>query len=519
MTDLVSEIARRPRTVRDRFAVAMGAITPQPGTPIWQALRALFRALPLSDRTRSHWLAEVARYRAAGRQTPFTSGESAVRASQPWPVGEPLLSVVIPCFNYGHYVADAVGSVLGQTWRDIEILVVDGGSTSQDSLRALRALQTPRTRVFFRQARHMVGDNRNFGIRHARGKYICCLDADDLLQPTYLEKALFLLETQGYDVVSTAIGSFGQDRRTYTLERYPTLDDMLVANQVATCAVFPKTLWERAGGFQDCGLGADYVYEDWRLWIRFAALGARIANLVDEPLLRYRVHDRGLTSQAPAMDRHREAVRALNADVIDDLAFARSRANARLQVRVTEPLINFAGRGERERGATLMLALPLSHAQGARRTLGPVLEALAARGYRLIVLSASLRDLDAADHMWLAELTPEIYDLPRFLSPELWRQFFFYLLGVKQVDALWIAGSAFAYELLPDLKSAFPAIKTADLLGEAWGQTLADPPNRCLVDLKLGESGESDASAFERALAGLVAGSAPPSLARARGTA
>src|SRR5665647_2450934 len=99
----------------------------------------------------------------------------------------------------------AVDSVLHQTLMDLEVIIVDGGSSDQSTVVVLRSLERPRTRVLFRGSRHLVGDNRNFGIAEARGRYICCLDADDTLEPTYLEKAVFLLEMYGYDVVSTAI--------------------------------------------------------------------------------------------------------------------------------------------------------------------------------------------------------------------------------------------------------------------------------------------------------------------------
>jgi hypothetical protein len=112
---------------------------------------------------------------------------------EPWPADRPLVTVVIPSFNYGRFLGEAVDSVLAQTFTNIEVIVVEGGSTDPESRRVACALDRPRVRIVEQHEPHLVGANRNFGICHARGKYVCCLDADDLLAPTYIEKAVFLL--------------------------------------------------------------------------------------------------------------------------------------------------------------------------------------------------------------------------------------------------------------------------------------------------------------------------------------
>ncbi|MFD0461988.1 glycosyltransferase [Microvirga aerilata] len=90
----------------------------------------------------------------------------------PWPADRPLVSVVIPCFNYSHFVAEAVQSVLDQTFRDLEIIVVEGGSSSLEARQELAEMELPRTRILLQPEAHRAGANRNFGISHARGKYM-----------------------------------------------------------------------------------------------------------------------------------------------------------------------------------------------------------------------------------------------------------------------------------------------------------------------------------------------------------
>ena len=182
---------------------------------------------------------------------------------EPWPIDRPLVSVIVTAFNYGEFVAEAIDSVLAQTFTNLEVIVVEGGSTSAKSRQLTLGLDRPRTRVLAQDGPHLTGANRNLGISHAKGKYICCLDADDLLAPTYVEKAVFLLEAYGYDVISTATRFFGNRSECVGILESPTLADMLEGNHMLTCAVFRRSLWRRAGGYRDTEPGVTgYVYED-----------------------------------------------------------------------------------------------------------------------------------------------------------------------------------------------------------------------------------------------------------------
>ncbi|HCD05441.1 MAG TPA: hypothetical protein DEQ60_08975, partial [Methylophaga sp.] len=171
---------------------------------------------------------------------------------------QPLVSVVIPCFNYGDYIEDAIKSILAQTLQDVEIIVIDGGSTDNSTRKKLKQLNYPKTQIVLREGRHLVGDNRNYGINIARGRYICCLDADDTLSPTYLEKAVFLLETYGYDCISTAINFIGERKGQIGIIEQPNLRSMEQGNHIHTCAVYRRFFWEHVGGFYDTGLGAEH---------------------------------------------------------------------------------------------------------------------------------------------------------------------------------------------------------------------------------------------------------------------
>jgi O-antigen biosynthesis protein len=232
----------------------------------------------------------------------------------------PLLSVVITCFNYGDYVMEALESVLRQTQQKIEIIVVDGGSSDTRTLNTLNLISEKNVTVYFRDSPQLVGNNRNFGIARARAEYICCLDADDLLDHTYLEKALTLLCAGELDVISTSVQCFGDTEKVWRVAPKPTLELLLCKNEVATVAVFKKSLWVDVGGYRDYGIGKSHVAEDWDFWVRLAAHGARFHNIHDELLMKYRVHSSSLSHNVdnPSYAQQLIRIKKENAQAISD---------------------------------------------------------------------------------------------------------------------------------------------------------------------------------------------------------
>nr|WP_246718680.1 glycosyltransferase [Microvirga terrestris] len=413
----------------------------------------------------------------------------------PWPADRPLVSVVIPCFNYGHFVAESVESVLAQTFQDLEIIVVEGGSSSLESRQQLAEMVFPRTRILLQSEAHRAGANRNFGISQARGKYICCLDADDRIDPTYIEKAVFLIEHFGYDVVSTAVEFFGNRTGGYgSLER-PVLKDMLQANYIPTCAVFKRDLWDRVGGFRDSDLNTGHVHEDWLFWVRAAALGARFWNIVGERLFKYRIHGNSLSNGQDVLpiEHQRTIVRELNADVLGPEVIGHSYELAVQNWRHPEPLRNLTrfGRDIADDRPTMLLALPFLIIGGAERLLSAITGHLSSVGWRVIIVTTVQVGPEHGDTTdWFRGATSEIYHLPRFLGQERWNDFINFLIQTKRIDLLWIVGSAAFYDRLQWLKELYPKLKVVDLLFNTVGHTANNRKHANLIDLNLVENQE-----------------------------
>jgi glycosyltransferase involved in cell wall biosynthesis len=256
-----------------------------------------------------------------------------------WKAGCPLVSVVIPCFNHGEYLPEAVDSILAQTWQDFEIITIDDGSTSAETQAVMKKFERPKTRVLIHPENLGLPAARNTGIREACGKYICCLDADDKLEPTYLEKAILLLESnQGIAFVYPWTQVFGKESRVWCAPQFDAAE-LLQRNQLNPPAVFRRSAWEAAGGFRE---EMRKGYEDWEFWIRLAGLGLR-GHCIPERLLLVRRVGRSFIHSA--YDRHAELVgdiRRYNAHLYEDLGWPERVKRLYRDLYAKNPWVNLA---------------------------------------------------------------------------------------------------------------------------------------------------------------------------------
>ena len=203
----------------------------------------------------------------------------------------PTISVVMSVFNGERFLAQAVESILHQTFRDFEFVIIDDGSTDNTAAILSRyASDDARMRVF-RQENAGRTASLNIGIRLAQGKYIARMDADDISLPHRLkEQADFLNHHPEVGLLSAAYDLMGPDNKILSTIRLPAGDPeirtrMLDYNAMCHPAVtMRKDIVLSAGGYRR----AFSESEDYDLWLRMAER-TRLANL-EEVVLRYRIH-------------------------------------------------------------------------------------------------------------------------------------------------------------------------------------------------------------------------------------
>ena len=204
------------------------------------------------------------------------------------------VSVIIPCYNYGHFLPAAVASVVAQSFTAWEIIIVDDGSTDAtlDTARQIMAQYHERRIRLLHQPNQGLSAARNTGARHAAAAYIMYLDADDQLAPTYLERTVAILDTQpSVGFVYSGIRLFGQDEHEWPSVAFD-LRTLMVENFIPSHALLRRLGWEQVGGFDT--VHRLYGLEDWDFWLRLGAAGWSGWH-IEELLVFYRKHGRSMS--------------------------------------------------------------------------------------------------------------------------------------------------------------------------------------------------------------------------------
>ncbi|MBT1703595.1 glycosyltransferase family 2 protein [Chryseosolibacter indicus] len=201
----------------------------------------------------------------------------------------PLLSVVIPYYNMGAYIEETVDSVLNSSHDNIEILIVNDGSTEQESLNKLESIQTKSKKIrVIHQKNAGVAAARNNGIISSKGEVVALLDADDIVDATYYEKAInILMAFHNVSFVGCWTELFDE---TGTLDKWitynPELPLFFLLNSFNTQAVVVKKEALLTYGMQDSSL--QMVLDDWESVLSMVANEVR-GIVIPEFLFRYRI--------------------------------------------------------------------------------------------------------------------------------------------------------------------------------------------------------------------------------------
>ena len=190
------------------------------------------------------------------------------------------VSIVIALWNQKHYVAKTIESALAQTYGDIEIIVVDDGTTGDPD-----SVLRPYPISLFRQQNKGCAVARNRGIEQATGEFIVIIDSDDLLDKDYIVKTMPLMK-DGVGAVTTDFARFGLDT-SHTILTKPTLLKELVSNEMTCTALFRRKALIDIGGYNEEFL---HGYEDWEMWINLLKHGWQV-EVLNECLFYYRIKD------------------------------------------------------------------------------------------------------------------------------------------------------------------------------------------------------------------------------------
>lgn len=202
-----------------------------------------------------------------------------------------LICAVIPCYNHGDYLNDAVDSILSQTYKNIEIFVVDDGSDDENTCEILKNLNKPKTTVLHKE-NGGPASARNFGIERCKSEYILTLDSDDRFEPTFVEKALSVLkENPKTGMVTSYVKRLKRLQygvfKEFNIElEGGGIDQFLMKNHASASLLYRRRCWVDAGGYDEEIPG----FEDWEFFISVTKHGWTVHS-IPEYLFLYRLLD------------------------------------------------------------------------------------------------------------------------------------------------------------------------------------------------------------------------------------
>jgi glycosyltransferase involved in cell wall biosynthesis len=203
-----------------------------------------------------------------------------------------LVSIVIPCFNDGKYLREAVQSAERHPDRNAyEILIVNDGSSDALTLDILGGLESEGHRII-NQANRGLSAARNAGIKAARGAYILPLDSDNRIRPDYISEGVRVLKSNPRVGVVYGDSEYFGDKTGINHVPLFSLGRLIQGNFIDACALYRRTVWEDVGGYdEDMRLG----WEDWEFWLRIALKNWGFFH-IDGVLFDYRVRGGSLVS-------------------------------------------------------------------------------------------------------------------------------------------------------------------------------------------------------------------------------
>jgi glycosyltransferase involved in cell wall biosynthesis len=196
------------------------------------------------------------------------------------------VSIVIPCYNSGATVGQTVASARAQTWSELEIIVVDDGSTDPATVAVLDALEDIR---LLRQANAGLPAARNAGFAAATGRWVLPLDADDWLESDAVEALVGALQADPVAAFACCHLQLEGEARGVLPKSYNFFEQLFL-NQLPYCILLPRALWEKVGGYD---VSMRKGYEDWEFNIRLGAHG-HFGTVLPRPLFHYRVSSGGM---------------------------------------------------------------------------------------------------------------------------------------------------------------------------------------------------------------------------------
>lgn len=371
-----------------------------------------------------------------------------------------VVSIITPYYNAGDFIEETAISLFNQTFQYWEWIIVDDGSTDAQSINQLKKLEEKDDRIkVFHQKNAGPSAARNAAFRHARGRYLCILDSDDLIEPIYLEQCIWFLEAnKSFSFCNSFSVVFGEEEYLWP-RGFEQGARFVQANAMPPISVIRREAFQACGGFDE---SINFGHEDWNFWLSLANIGLWGYTL-PEYLQWYRKRHNGRFEQFMRSEENNQKFAQEMQQRYQGLA-ERFPQPARRIPEPFEPIETEIPSNLLDKPAgrkRILFLWPWMVTGGADQVNYDIVSGLLKKNYD-ITICTTLKSNNEWKYRF-AELTSDIFVLPEFLSRLDYARFLNYLIVSRQIDVVVIYGSTIGYLLLPYLRAMNPKTTFVDL--------------------------------------------------------
>ena len=374
---------------------------------------------------------------------------------------EPMVSIVTPYYNAGRYFEQTYNSVLNQTFPFFEWIIVNDGSEKDIEILVLLGGKDPRIRILNKE-NGGIASARNMAIKNSKTDIIINLDADDLIEPTYVEELYWGLY---FNPAASCCytNSVGFHEMEYVWNRKFNVGALKEKNFLCYSAAFRKEALYEVGLYDE---SAKYNFEDWRLWLKLFSAGKTPVKLGSYGFW-YRRHASGTLANLANSPRECSAeiskVKKAAATADENIqAIEYPRGGQKNKYENPNPSNWERPFAKKKDKLQMLMLLPFMAMGGADKFNLDVVKGLNKNNFEIGIITTL-----ASHNNWqqlFRKHAADIFNLPDFLDMENWAEFISYYIKSRQADIIFLSHSSYGYYLLPWLKKEFPKIKVVDYL-------------------------------------------------------
>lgn len=382
---------------------------------------------------------------------------------------EPVISVITAYYNGKKYIDETINSILNQTYPYFEWIIVNDGSTDQESLKKLEEIKNKDARIkILHKENSGLAATRDYGAAHASksSKYFFFLDDDDLLAPTYFECAYWTLETHPEaSWAYTDIVNFGVLSAIAPTKFDP--ERQKKENQLAAAAMIRRTDFELVNGYE---LKEKAVNEDWNFWLKLQVEGKYPIRMNFWGFW-YRRKDSIESELARSKENKKRSLEIINKTAskitknVQGILYPKYDYNWEQFEDKFESII--VPKYKNNNKKKILMFIPWIAVGGADKFNVDLLKGIDKTKFEITVITT-----EPNLNPWRAQIEENVvgfYDLTTFLDQRYWVSFINYIIEKNEIDLIFNTNSRFGYSILPYLKAKHSEIPIIDYVHmEEW---------------------------------------------------